>query len=907
MVASIHAAPSAKYYLEGERALYYLTGEAGIGVWHGEAAEAFGFRGEVTAELLQLAFDGRASEGASLVQRQDGKTRQEAWDVTLSAPKSVSVLWSVLGSEDRHKIEQLVMKAAQWTFDYADENALFTRRGKGGKIVEQAKGMYALCPHATSRAQDPQLHVHGLAFNMCLRADGTTGSIRSHDLYLHKMTLGALFRVELAYLIEKELGVCVKQDGWKFEVEGVPTKLCDEFSKRRQQIETIAAAEGWNSPKVMAELALVTRDAKEEVSPYKLFPHWHETAREYSFGEAQAKALFGRSRLHQRGLGERTEGKLTERGLREAVKTLASSEAYFPERDIMRHTAAYAQARGVSASQVIDAVKRGVSRFDYRVGLENSVYKHYSTRENVEWERELLKRAVDGKKAEQHVVAEATVEAAEARVEKQLSKKLKREATLTADQKKSLRFITIEPGDIKPIQGYAGTGKTELLSAAHIAWKDSGFRVIGTALGGKAAKGLETATGIRSYTVESLLTSVNPELREKKSKRERTKIIGSEIWRTVKASYYAEKRASYFRAHPLQAIASTAARAVSDLAEGKGKKFQPPKLDSQTVLVVDEAAMLGTRAMLELKRECDKVGAKMVIVGDRMQLPPIEAGGPFWSVAKEVKYESLTTIIRQEHQWMKDALFRVIENEPEMALELYAKNDSLRLEQTRKAAIDKLVSDYRKVKTKDLPKALALTTNNEEARDINARIQGRRKTSRELGIHSVKLANGERAHKHDRVLFTLNSYANGVRNGMLGTVVKVEPQLIGKGSITIRLDDAPKAGFFAAKSQLVKIDLAKYDQVQLGYAVTTHKAQGATVDRSFVLMGGAMLDKEMAFTQLSRAKKETKLYTTEHEAGEGLTELAKPIKRSRKKDLAHDHDLQRQAAIERDRSLAIGK
>src|SRR5690349_7232130 len=118
MTASIHPSTSANYYLQVDHALYYLTGEHGVGVWHGEGAAARGFRGQVLPEALQTAYDGFSADGMKqLVQIQEGKNRQAAFDLTFSAPKSLSVLWSVLGPADRHRIEDLVMKATKKAVD----------------------------------------------------------------------------------------------------------------------------------------------------------------------------------------------------------------------------------------------------------------------------------------------------------------------------------------------------------------------------------------------------------------------------------------------------------------------------------------------------------------------------------------------------------------------------------------------------------------------------------------------------------------------------------------------------------------------------------------------------------------------------------------------------------------------
>lgn len=892
MVASISSSPGADYYLQVSEIASYYTAESGIGHWYGEASQKFGFEGEISERDFLNAFDGRDANGKSLVQRQEGKDRQEAWDVTFSVPKSVSVLWAMLSPPNRERLEQIVLAASRTSLNYLDENALVTRRGKGGFQAEQAKGTYALIPHATSRAQDPQLHVHALVFNMCLRQDSTTGSIRSLDVYEHKMALGALFRVELGYLLEKKLGIRILQDDWKFEIEGVPKQLCQEFSKRREQIEAIANEEGWSSPKVMAQLALATRDSKEAVTVDKLFPVWQRVAREFGFTRQNAEALLGKSKLLRQDLDDAKPKKLKERILRQSIEKLAKNEAYFPERDIIRHAAVAAQARGLSAREVVEYTKLATKQFEYRVDIKGNDYRHYSTRENVADERELINRALQGTKSDKHLVDEKQVVAAEKNVERSISRKSGLRIEFTDDQRKALRFVTVEPGDVKLVQGYAGTGKTVLLEAAYKAWTKAGYKVIGAAITGKATQGLEEDTGIRSVTVESLLIALNPKLREL-SHKERIKVFRSKLWNTIRANWYAEKQISYWRAKPFSSATQALWRIAAEKAVGKKPRFQKPQLNKQTVLVVDEAAMLPTRGMLELKRQCDKAGAKLVLIGDRLQLPPIGAGGPFWSVATRIGHEKLTTIVRQEKEWMREALRSVINNEPEQALEAYAKRGQLEIAPHKKAAIDKLVSDFRTVRRRDLKKTLALTCTNDEAKRINTRIQERRRRAGELGRLSIRLTSGERVYKNDRILFTLNSYRDGVRNGLLGTAIKVEPGLLRKGIITIELDNCKSKGLYGTRRQRVKIDLANYNDLQLGYAVTTHKAQGVTVDRSFVLLGGSMLNKEMAFTQLSRARKETKLYSTELEAGEGLSKLAKHIMISRTKDLAHDHQLQR--------------
>lgn len=888
MVASIRASNSAEYYLDAkEMALYYLTGENGVGSWYGEGAMALGFEGVVDERSLVAAYGGFSPDGNELVQF--NKQRQPAWDVTFSVPKSVSVLWSALGPEHRHKIEAIVMRAAKRAVDYLDSEALYTRRGKGGATVEKVKGVYALCPHGTSRSLDPQLHIHALVMNMALREDGTTGAIRSKDLYQHKMAAGAIFRSELANLLMTELGISIVEDKWSYRVEGVPDKLCEEQSKRRKAIIELAKAEGWTSPRVLAELAIATRDPKKGVSLKECFTSWQIAGERHGFTAKVAEALIGRS-VEQPLERQQLRYAELRKAFDLAVDTVDATNAYFPERKIVQHVATNLRAKGFSADEILGYVKTQLAVQEHHVRVKSdSEYIHFSTPENIAAEKDLLERAGKGKEADRHVVANEAVEKAVLTVERNLSKKIGAATSLSPDQLQALRHITTEKGDIKLVQGWAGTGKTEMLAAARLAWKASGYNVLGTSITAKAAQNLESATDIRSITVEGLLRRLNPH--EYRSAFDYVKLFFRHLSSAIQQSRFEAASAKAWRRNPFRQACRQLARSLRADRPQKAPKF---KLDARTVLVVDEAAMLPTKVLLALKKECDKRGAKLILVGDRLQLPPIEAGGPFWSLAQRLGHASLTTIMRQKKDWMREAVYQLIDNEPQAALELYAKNDALHFAKHQKAAIAQLVSDYAKLPVAERSKAIAITSTREETRQINGAIHERRKAARELGSASLKLPNGERVHVNDRVMLTVNDYGLGVTNGLMATVVKLHrPRgIVGPGAITIRPDGikAPRT-FFPGRDRTITLDLKTYSDVQLGYAATTHKIQGLTFDKTFVLLGDSMLDREMAFTQLTRASHDSKLYAAEAQYGESLVLLAKRMAKSNQKDIAHEHTI----------------
>ena len=148
------------------------------------------------------------------------------------------------------------------------------------------------------------------------------------------------------------------------------------------------------------------------------------------------------------------------------------------------------------------------------------------------------------------------------------------------------------------------------------------------------------------------------------------------------------------------------------------------------------------------------------------------------------------------------------------------------------------------------------------------------------------MRDGVKVHAGDRVLFTRNDKHVGVYNGNLGTVVKVTGDEHEHGSseqgeaITVKLDTG----------KVLTVSLSTYDRdnITLGYSVTTHKAQGATVENAYVFLYGLMTDQQMVYVQASRARNGTRFYTTDDEAGPELSDLTEAMSRSRKKTFAHD-------------------
>jgi ATP-dependent exoDNAse (exonuclease V) alpha subunit len=101
------------------------------------------------------------------------------------------------------------------------------------------------------------------------------------------------------------------------------------------------------------------------------------------------------------------------------------------------------------------------------------------------------------------------------------------------------------------------------------------------------------------------------------------------------------------------ALSGIASRTIASMEHqwGQGREL----LDQRSVLVIDEAGMIGTRQIERVVSEAEKRGAKIVLVGNPEQLQAIETGAAFGSTAERHGGVEITQIRRQREDWQRDA------------------------------------------------------------------------------------------------------------------------------------------------------------------------------------------------------------------------------------------------------------
>ena len=664
MVATVYelksSAVSVSYY---ERDGYYAKNDPEhrqASFWYGAAAKAQGLRAHVRPSLFEEVLSGWVP-GTDIYL---GRTREgqyehrPGWDITFSAPKSVSLEALAIG--DRRVI-RAHDEAVRATLDWVEAELLETRGWDPAtrrRPRVKADGMVvAGFRHLTSRDQDPQLHTHCVLANMTRNASGEWRSVEPTRIRRSKKLIGAYYRNELARRLQA-LGMAVTPrmvgpvPG--FELAGYERSFLDAFSGRRRAIlEHLERLGLPYTPKLAQMAALHTRRRKRDTGLAELVPEWRAKAR--ALGLSREKTALTPPRPIDPLTGERTSvprvpppdlpanairsmkrapalPRLTRDGSKglsrvnwEQLRSPSLAEmSREPELGVLeavaRAVSHAGERRTVLPEAEIRAVALGHAPGRYTLaGIDAAIGRLVRGGELIEVERRGMDRAFvtdRAVKAERRVLAamragrgKGVALANRETVEKRLDG-----TRLTSGQKEAVRAVLLADDLVIGVQGDAGSGKTTMLHEVKELLGER--RIQGLAPSAAAARVLERETGIPSRTLQYFLTRFG-DLSDPEG--------------------LAQGRAEY----------------------GRG------------VLAVDEASMIDTMRMEELLRIAARLGvARVALVGDTAQLRPVEAGQPFRLLQKAgMATATMDEVVRQRDRELLRAVLLSREGEPGAAIE----------------------------------------------------------------------------------------------------------------------------------------------------------------------------------------------------------------------------------------------
>lgn len=308
--------------VQGDGSYYTAGGEPAR--WWGDAVPLLGLPRTVDPDRFKNLLKGLTPDGNHRLLPPHPR-RDAGWDLTFSAPKSVSVLRAFVDEKTRARIDACHEGAVAAALRLVQSQAGFTRRGQGGTTREPAAMLFMLLKHEVSRDFDPQLHTHAVAINLAVREDRTCGAIHSVLLYRVKMLAGAVYQAELAHSLARNLGLQIETTRVAFRIRGVPRELCRAFSKRRIAVE--AKLNDQSTARDAQKATQHTRPAKAAFDLHALRQKWEKEAGAFLWGREQAEKLLGSGASKEQDIirAERTASKGT--ASESASRSSAKSEA----------------------------------------------------------------------------------------------------------------------------------------------------------------------------------------------------------------------------------------------------------------------------------------------------------------------------------------------------------------------------------------------------------------------------------------------------------------------------------------------------------------------------------------------------------------------------------------------------
>lgn len=609
MVASVSALTSsaqASSYYEADD--YYAEGGLSPSEWHGKGAEELGLSGEVDRDRFRELLDGNVA-GQQLGTVRDGQLEHRpGWDVTLSAPKSVSIMAEVAG--DRRLIEAHG-QAVKTALAHVETHMAATRVRHGGSVTRETTGnlVVASFQHGTSRAQDPQLHTHNVIMNATQGDDGSWRSLEPRAIYQLQKQIGAIYRQELALKV-RELGYEITPGKESmFEIKGVSMDVMAAFSTRSAEIEAALGDRGTSREEASAAerqvAALDTRQAKVATDHGALVVDWRATADGVGFNAEARLALVREAEARAANGIHLPDPSFADSAVAHAADKLGERQSVFSVAALHEEAGRVGLGK-VGYAEIGDAIGRATREGELvdRTFLDRrgAAFAGFTTRRNIAAEKTLLRIETQGRGSLAPIVSPLAAAKAVAGAAAQAERS---GFGWNADQKTATEQLLTSRNRITAVQGYAGTAKTTTVLATFAREAEArSVTVVALAPTASAAMTLGEALGTRGDTVAR---------------------------------------------HLLVPESAAAGQPV--------------------VWIVDEASLLSARDTARLFELAEQHDTRVILVGDMKQLGSVEAGAAFAQLQTAgMETAKVGEIVRQTNVATKDAVLASIEGDAKKAL-----------------------------------------------------------------------------------------------------------------------------------------------------------------------------------------------------------------------------------------------
>jgi conjugative relaxase-like TrwC/TraI family protein len=851
-----------KEFVSKEQNYWSQRGQT-AGEWQGRLAAGFGLIGLVSSEdFARLSQGQHPQSGEQLVrqrasyeyQNADGKSvktmeHRAGWDGTFSAPKSIS-LTALVGGDDR--VREAHRESVRIALEHL-EHYTTARIGGNHPAEPTTKFVVAKFEHDTARPADgyaaPQLHTHAVIFNITERENGQYRALQPRNLFASQQFATAIYQSELTYRL-RQLGyeITAGRSGAP-EIKGYTQDYLDASSPRSQQIRDYLERTGRNGKEAAEIAAHSTRDNKEIHSLGDVMAAHRRLAAEFGH---QADAVVRAARERAQHPAQEVD---PQQRVKEAVTFSRDRnferEAVVDERAIVRDALrrgmgeiTYAQVRGNLDSRL-------ASREFLAVERAHMPGRQFTTAKTIEAEQEIVRRMHEGQN-----VLQSTLGRAEA------IQFADRHPRLNRGQKSAIEDVLSSPDRVQGIQGFAGAGKTSVLSAVRDAVEMQGYEVQGFAPTSRAARQLRE-TGIEAGTLQGFLARP------------------TQSDAMPKHFYFVDESSL---ASTMQVREFLTRLGPKDRVLFIGDTRQHQGIDAGRPFEQLQKAGMHTAKLEEIVRQKDpalKSAVELLATGQTAEaIDLLQKQGRIQEIANP--QERIHTIARNYAESPTNTLIVSPDNASRRDL-----NAAVRQELKSNGLLAAEDHIFRVlIQRQDMTGADRAWANHYEIGDVVRYARGSKHTEIEAGSYgtviainphanllSVEKASGEPATYDPRRLAGVSVYREVTHAFSVGDHIQFtapDKQLgvanrdlafiesIGPGShIAARLDNERRIEFSAEE----------YRHFDHGYAITSHSSQGLTADRVLVhvdlTVHPDLMNNRFAYVSISRAAFEVGIYTSD--------------------------------------------
>ncbi|SPP26456.1 conjugal transfer protein TraA [Orientia tsutsugamushi] len=332
-----------------------------------------------------------------------------------------------------------------------------------------------------------------------------------------------------------------------------------------------------------------------------------------------------------------------------------------------------------------------------------------------------------------------------------------------------------------------------------------------------------------------------------------------------------------------KAVSELRSKGYTEVYTVKGFLYNRKKIFMQdSLIVVDEAGMVGTKAYAELFRVVRNNYCQLILAGDEKQLASIERGGMFEMLSNNFGSHVLIDIRRQSENWSREAAMKFAESNILSGITLLRQNKCVKFDNTLQDSISKLIYDWSLSKFK-LHEKLVITVRNKDVDILNSSIRSLLKANGTLQGTEYRRSIAGRKESYmagDRIVFQKSDKDLQIQNSEFATLTSVS-----KNKFIAKTDAGKKVSFDPSKIQF-----------KHGYASTVYKVQGASIKDVYVLHNG-ISNISSSYVAMTRHIEKLQLYCNKKATvsiNSLINQLSRPNDKSASITLKTAHDLEKE-------------